>query len=196
MLLWLFFLSARYGLSLTHPAIAGSIPIIAVNDACCNVIDVYINSDDRNVILSHKKMFSDEGDVVRDLALAGMRVLVMEDEILIAMDVEQLCRDHGAAKVVLVHDFGSAGPEMALETSFDAAILDVALAGQSTFSFAEKLAVAGVPFIFATGHAEVEGLFDAFPGVAVIGKPYGEHALIEALSLAIAAVDRPSSQNI
>ena len=125
-----------------------------------------------------------------NLALAGMRVLVMEDEILIAMDVEQLCRDHGAAEVVLVHALNKDGlegaPERPLEAGIDAAILDVELAGDSTLPFAEKLVAASVPFVFATGHTEAVELFDAFPGVAVIGKPYGEHALIEALVLAIA----------
>jgi len=126
------------------------------------------------------------GVFVRDLALAGMRILVMEDEILIAMDVEQLCREHGAAEVVMVHALGVADSERPLEVDFDAAILDVALAGHSTLPFAGRLSAAGVPFVFATGHSDAEGLFDDFPGVAVIGKPYGEAALIEALTLAIA----------
>lgn len=133
---------------------------------------------------------------MRNLALAGMRLLVMEDEVLIAMDVEHLCREHGAAEVVLVHALGMGGPQETQETSFDAAILDVALAGDSTLPFAAKLAAADVPFIFATGHAEVEDLFAAFPGVAVIGKPYGESALIEALGQAIANKNKPASQDV
>lgn len=133
---------------------------------------------------------------MRNLALAGMRLLVMEDEVLIAMDVEHLCREHGAAEVVLVHALGMGGPQETQETSFDAAILDVALAGDSTLPFAAKLAAADVPFIFATGHAEAEELFAAFPGVAVIGKPYGESALIEALGQAIATKNKPASQDV
>lgn len=129
---------------------------------------------------------------MRDLALTGMRILVLEDEILIAMDVEQLCREHGADEVVLVHALDEAGKGPKVEGGFDAAILDVALAGRSTLPFAEKLSAAGVPFIFATGHAEAEGLFDAFPGVAVIGKPYGEAMMLEALLRAIAASRAPS----
>jgi CheY-like chemotaxis protein len=121
---------------------------------------------------------------VRDLALAGLRVLVMEDEILIAMDVEQLCREQGAVEVVLVRAAEEAGAAMA--GRFDAAILDVALGGDSTLGFAARLVEAGVPFVFATGHADAEGLFDAFPGVAVVGKPYAGGALIEALARAIA----------
>lgn len=109
----------------------------------------------------------------------------MEDELLIAMDVEQLCRDHGAAEVLVVHalgDDGSGPPTRGLH----AAILDVALGGRSTFDFAGQLVSDGIPFIFATGHADNGERFAGFPGVAVIGKPYAGRALIEALSEAIA----------
>lgn len=121
------------------------------------------------------------------LALAGMRILVMEDEMLIAMDVEQICHDYGAIAVTVMHALHKAGPDLPPVEGFDAAILDVALAGHSTLPFATRLIEAGIPFIFATGHADAEGLFDAFPGVEVVGKPYGEHVLIEALTGAIAA---------
>lgn len=121
-----------------------------------------------------------------DLPLAGMRVLVMEDEHLIAMDVELLCREHGAAEVVLVHALDEAGEMLADAAAPDAGILDVALAGQPTFGVARELAARGIPFVFATGHADAEGLFDGFPDVAVIGKPFAGGALMEALAAAIA----------
>jgi len=122
-----------------------------------------------------------------DLPLAGMRVLVMEDERLIAMDVELLCREHGAAEVVLVHALDEAGAALTAGAAPDAGILDVALAGRPTFDVARDLAARGIPFVFATGHADAEGLFDDFPGVAVVGKPFAGGALIEALAAAIAA---------
>lgn len=130
---------------------------------------------------------------MQELALAGMRVLVMEDEILIAMDVEQLCHDHGATEVVVVHSLAESGIEAPEAAGFDAAILDVALSGRSTLPFAARLAAAGVPFVFATGHADSDGLFDEFPDVAVIGKPYGGATLIEALARAIAVARMSSS---
>lgn len=141
---------------------------------------------------------------MRNLALAGMRVLVMEDEILIAMDVEQLCRDHGAAEVVVVHALEQEMHDGLLAQNFDAAILDVALGGQSTLPFAARLVARGVPFIFATGHvdnagqrdnagrADNESLFEDFPGVAIVGKPYGETMLIEALTRSLFAADTSS----
>ena len=51
--------------------------------------------------------------------LEGLRVLVLEDEYLIAMDMEQICRDHGAAEVIIRGDLDRAGvPDT---SAFDAA---------------------------------------------------------------------------
>lgn len=122
---------------------------------------------------------------MKNLPLADLRILLMEDELLIAMDVEQLCRDHGAAEVLLVHAFED-GRDPLAGIDFHAAILDVALGGRSTLGVAARLAAAGVPFIFATGHADHKETFAAFPGVAVVGKPYAGRALIDALAEAIA----------
>ena len=124
-----------------------------------------------------------------DLPLAGLRVLVMEDELLIAMDVESLCREHGADEVILVHALDRTDDLLALNAAPDAGILDLSLAGLPTFDFARQLLAKGIPFVFATGHADDEGLFVDFPGVAVVGKPYAGGALINALAAAIASVD-------
>lgn len=121
-----------------------------------------------------------------NLPLAGLSILVVEDELLIAMDVEQLCRDHGAADVILVHALDEEGVGPAAGVDFHAAILDAALGGRSTLGFAATLAATGVPFIFATGHADQEERFAAFPGVAVVGKPYAGRTLIDALVETIA----------
>ena len=67
--------------------------------------------------------------------LEGLRILVLEDEFLIAMDVEQLCRDHGAVEVIVARSL----EEIADGLDFDAAIVDVLLGGVSTFGFAARL---------------------------------------------------------
>ena len=115
--------------------------------------------------------------------LSGMRVLILEDEFLIAMDVEQLCRDSGAVNVMIARTLSEIDREQAVE-NFDAAILDVMLGGSSTLPFAEELHKSGVPFIFASGYGDVDEIFTAFPGVVVIGKPYSGTELIEALAVA------------
>ena len=61
------------------------------------------------------------------LPLAGFRVLILEDEYLIAMDVEQLCRDHGAEDAVLIQDLDGVEGAIANQ-SFDVAVIDAMLA--------------------------------------------------------------------
>ena len=63
-------------------------------------------------------------------SLNGLRVLLLEDEVLIAMDVEQLCLDNGAATVKTVRDLVET--EAANPALFDIAIVDLRLGGQST----------------------------------------------------------------
>ena len=59
------------------------------------------------------------------LLLDGLRVLILEDEFLIAMDVEQLCRDHGAREVSIARDLVEIDAGQVKET-FDVAIVDLA----------------------------------------------------------------------
>src|SRR6187431_571056 len=97
--------------------------------------------------------------------LSGLRILVLEDEFLIAMDVEQLCRDNGARDVEIrtsIEDLDEG--QLA---GFDAAIIDVMLGGVSTLGFAARLAERSVPFIFSTGYADNRDIARLFPDVAV-----------------------------
>ncbi|RVC73273.1 response regulator, partial [Mesorhizobium sp. M2A.F.Ca.ET.046.02.1.1] len=80
--------------------------------------------------------------------LDGLRILVLEDEFLIAMDVEQLCRDHGAAEVTIAREIVEIDGQ-ALSARFDAAVVDLMLGGVSTLDFAARLRSEGVPFVFA-----------------------------------------------
>ena len=114
--------------------------------------------------------------------LAGLRVLVLEDEFLIAMDVEQLCRDYGAENVVIVRSLAEIGQVFA--TEFDAAIIDVLLDGVSTLEFAARLRDDNVPFVFASGYTGNDEISKLFPGVAMIGKPYSGSDLIAAVAAA------------
>lgn len=117
------------------------------------------------------------------LLLDGLRILVLEDEFLIAMDVEQLCRDHGAQEVVIARDLTEIdAPGIAAQ--FDAAIVDLMLSGNSTLDFAAGLREKGVPFVFASGYSDAEEIRTSFPGVRLVTKPYSGEDLVEALALA------------
>jgi CheY-like chemotaxis protein len=111
--------------------------------------------------------------------LEGLRILVLEDEFLIAMDVEQLCRDHGAAEVKIAGRLEEVGES----AEVDAAIIDVLLGGVPTFDFAARLQDAGTPFVFASGYTDDEEVAKRFPGVPMVGKPYSGNDLVEAVAV-------------
>lgn len=115
--------------------------------------------------------------------LSGLKILVLEDEYLIAMDVEHLCLEHGAADVFIARDMDTARA-VHRTSGFDVAVLDVMLASQSTHTFAAELRADGVPFVFATGYGTVEDPNNLFSDVTVVGKPYSGTDLIEALAAA------------
>ncbi|CAM5608209.1 hypothetical protein ATER59S_05624 [Aquamicrobium terrae] len=122
------------------------------------------------------------------LLLDDLRILLLEDEPLIAIDVEQLCTDHGARSVTIVQHLAQidAGE---VRNLFDAAIIDLMLGGQSTLGFAQRLLEQDLPFIIASGRSaqEMEALL---PGIAIVEKPYSGMDLVEALAAACARPPR------
>ena len=113
-------------------------------------------------------------------SLASRRILVVEDQFLIAKEVQD-CLERAGAKVV-----GPLGRlERALSTaekeSLDAALLDVDLHGERCWPVADVLAQRAVPFVFATGFATEIVMPDRFAGHAVLSKPYRERDILNAL---------------
>lgn len=119
-----------------------------------------------------------------NLPLAGLRILVVEDEVLIAMDIEECCRDGGAADVIVCTRVSELGDDPLAAPSFDAAILDVMQDGGPSLDFAARLRDRGLPFIFATGYSDSE-MFAHFRDVPVVAKPFASSELLSALSKAI-----------
>lgn len=117
--------------------------------------------------------------------LSGMNILVLEDEFLIAMDVEDLCRDAGAEKVVVRGGLEGLDESWLLDQEFDAAILDLMLSGRSTIGLARILHSNGVPIVFASGHAAADE-FAEFPQLQVLAKPFAGAELVSAVSAAAA----------
>ena len=113
-------------------------------------------------------------------ALTGRRVLVVEDESLVAKLLETILEDMGCSPVGPVATVDEGLAMVAAETSLDAALLDVNVAGREVFPIAEALKARGVPFIFSTGYGE-GGLPDAWRGQATVQKPFTESAIRDAL---------------
>jgi CheY-like chemotaxis protein len=116
--------------------------------------------------------------------LSGLRILILEDEFLIAMDVEQLCRDSGATDIMIKRSVAEVEPADAID-GFDVAIVDFMLSGVSTLPFAERLHRRGRPFVITSGYVDPAEVLAAFPGVGVVGKPFTGPDLIEALATAV-----------
>lgn len=117
-------------------------------------------------------------------ALTGRRVLVVEDESLVAMLLETILEDMGCTPVGPVATVDEGLTVVAGEASLDAALLDVNVAGREVFPIAEALRARGVPFVFSTGYGE-GGLPDDWRGHPTVQKPFTENAIREALMKAM-----------
>jgi DNA-binding response OmpR family regulator len=82
--------------------------------------------------------------------IAGRRILVVEDEMLIALMIEDCVQDCGGEIVGPAATLEKA-LKLAEEGNFDAAILDVTIRGGKVYPVAELLLERGVPFVFASG---------------------------------------------
>ena len=106
---------------------------------------------------------------------AKRRVLVVEDEMLIGMLLEDMLTDIGHEVAAIVPRLKEAMVAVERET-YDMAVLDVHLHGESAFPVAEALIAKGVPFVFATGYGE-RGLPEAYRGRPVLQKPFAKDDL-------------------
>lgn len=101
-------------------------------------------------------------------SLAGLRVLVIEDESLVGMLIEDMLDQLGCAVAGSVSSLQQA-LEMAGRLEFDFAVLDVNLRGQPSYPVAEALQARGVPFVFISGYGDVSGNWRNRP---IIQKPF------------------------
>lgn len=117
-------------------------------------------------------------------SLAGARVLLVEDQVLIAMDAEDYLRSHGAVQVTIAPRAEAAMRQIQAERP-DVAVLDVNLGDHSSAPVADMLDGLGVPFVFATGYGDSSMAPDAMRSVPVVRKPFTEAALISAIAAAL-----------
>lgn len=122
---------------------------------------------------------ADDGGTPR--RLLGMRVLVVEDEALVALDLQFALEDEGAIVIGPALSLPDALELLAREPQIDGAILDVDLAGIEVYPAADLLRTRGIPFVFHTGHGSRASLSERFPGSLTCNKPTLPSALITAL---------------
>lgn len=110
---------------------------------------------------------------------ARRRILVVEDEALVAMQLEDMLGELGhevAASCARLDEAVATAQTVVC----DMAVLDINLAGQKSFPVAEALKSRGVPFLFATGYGG-SILPPALAGTQILHKPYSFDDLKSAL---------------
>lgn len=124
--------------------------------------------------------------------LAGVRVLLVEDETLVAMLLEDMIGDLGGTVVGAASRVGRAleivnDPAM----SIDVGLLDVNLGGEDAFPIAAALAQRGVPFAFSTGYGNA-GLPELWRSRPTLQKPFTQEQVQSVLSRTLEAKPAPA----
>lgn len=122
----------------------------------------------------------------KDAPLAGRRCLVLDDEFLIALDIQQALEQAGAAEVVCAGSVESALTSVR-GGRFDVAVLDLRLGrnGGNSLPVAAALHKIGTPFIFLTGMNGDAEHTRAYPETPVVEKPYDGATLLGAVAKAL-----------
>ncbi|MET0724036.1 MAG: response regulator [Tardiphaga sp.] len=119
--------------------------------------------------------------------LTGKRCFVLDDEFLIALDIQQILERAGAAHVASVASAAEAIALLGREPKFDVAVLDVKLGDpqRNSLDVAALLQTQGTPFVFLTGVRVDDVHAKIFPNAPVIEKPYDAAGLLRAVQHAL-----------
>jgi DNA-binding response OmpR family regulator len=118
--------------------------------------------------------------------LSGKRCLIIEDELLIALDIQQELEAAGAAEVVCAATLEEAAAALR-GPRFDLGLLDLRLGNsrETSIPAARALEDAGTPFMFLTGAAADAAEIAVF-GRPILEKPFMPHALMATVQKALA----------
>lgn len=120
--------------------------------------------------------------------LSGCRILIAEDEILLAMALEELLRDAGCEQFAIATRVDDALEKIRTWRP-DVATLDLNLRGQQAFPVADALDDDGVPFVIvsAYSHSSIPARHSARP---FVGKPFRPDLLVQTLCSLLAPLER------
>jgi CheY-like chemotaxis protein len=119
-----------------------------------------------------------------DGSLHGCQILVVEDEILIALTAQDMLTGAGA-NVVIATRASEAADHLSGSHPIDAAIIDLNLGHGYDSSIAALAVRRGIPVVFATGYSHVTDLPPAFTSIPIVSKPYTGDMLVSALRTAM-----------
>ncbi|WP_233859954.1 response regulator [Paraburkholderia sp. HD33-4] len=113
-------------------------------------------------------------------ALDGRKILVVEDDYLVALALADMLQAAGAEVIGPISEIEEALSFVEEGKDVDAAILDVDLHGQKSYPVAQALAARHIRVVFATGYGE-EAVDQAWRAYPRLQKPFDEHALVNVL---------------
>jgi CheY-like chemotaxis protein len=122
--------------------------------------------------------------LLADKPLEGVTVLLVEDNLLIALEAEEMLTDFGARLVVSASTLRAA-EDAILTHAFGFAMLDINVGRGTSFDLARRLRSTGAPLIFASGYGDQAALDSDHSGSIIIQKPYERDHLRRAIQLAI-----------
>jgi len=108
------------------------------------------------------------------------RILIVEDESIVALFIEDLLEELGHTVAGTVSRLEEA-MERGRQGGFDLAILDVRLHGEDVFPLADLLVAQKTPFIFATGYGE-RGIPERLRGAPTLQKPFRPDELADMIT--------------
>ena len=122
-------------------------------------------------------------------ALGGMSALLVEDNMIMALDAEQILLENGLANVHTAMSLSDAHRLVEHET-IDVAMLDINLGRETSLSLVEPLNARNIPYVFVTGYGEDLELPPMVrQGTQTIKKPYTAKDMLAALAAALAGVE-------
>jgi light-regulated signal transduction histidine kinase (bacteriophytochrome)/CheY-like chemotaxis protein len=113
-------------------------------------------------------------------SLVSARVLILEDQLVIAAGLEQILADAQVQDVLTASSEAEALKLLASHTP-DVAVLDINLGTGTSIAVAEALTSLGIPFLFATGYGDSLNIPDHLKHVPVVRKPYDAASILHNL---------------
>jgi CheY-like chemotaxis protein len=124
-----------------------------------------------------------ERDVKEPMSPVPSTVLLVEDNVIVALDTEETLKRLGVSVVITASSVSQALAAIERQAP-EFALLDVNLGPETGFAIAERLAGLKIPFVFATGYGEQFAVPAVFADAPKIGKPYSVDTLRTMLGLA------------
>jgi CheY-like chemotaxis protein len=119
--------------------------------------------------------------------LSGLRVLVVEGQFLIALDLQRILEEAHAARTVLARSATEAADLAGRFREFDVALVELPPGEPATLELVRRLVAAGVGVAVTTTGADISHHLPGFPGVPAVHKPFDDTELLAAIAEALAA---------